>query len=69
MFFERGILKDYGLAKLSDMRDMIQKGNQKISQKSCTMHAAFYVFALEVEVLKYESILTASVTIISKHTG
>ncbi len=48
---------------------MIQKGNQKISQKSCTMRAAFYVFALEVDVLKHESILTASVTIVAKNTG
>ncbi|WP_375662120.1 hypothetical protein, partial [Bartonella sp. OC16QHHD] len=31
---------------------------KKILQKSCTMRAAFYVFALEVEVLKHESVLT-----------
>ncbi len=48
---------------------MIQKDNQKILQKSCSMRAAFYVFALKVDVLKHESVLTASITIIAKNTG
>ncbi len=45
------------------------KNQENFAKKSCIMCAAFYVFALEVEVLKHESILTASITIITKNTG
>ncbi len=71
MFFERGVLKDYGLAKLSDMRDNDTKGQSGNFAKKLHGLYSFLLalYFIKKKFLKLERVSTASVTIIAKHTG